>query len=267
MKIINFSKELVLGITNANENLNLIYQFFIHKNIKRNEEIKKCLEFNVKNKFITKIYLLNERIYTNNELGIESDKIIQHDIKKRLRFHDVFKFINDNNIIGYNIIINADIFFDETINNLNYSNLNINKTFMALLRYEYDTQDITRSILSGPRFDSQDTWIIHSNFKIDKEKYKIFNFEFGKPGCDNKIVYLMNILGYEIMNDPYKIKTYHYHNVPIRDYNINDLIDKPWGIIVPCNTEIEKIYPSLGIDLNYISRYTYTFVLYLESKK
>ena len=41
---------------------------------------------NVTNKLIDKIYLLNERIYTDNELDISSNKISQISIDKRLQF-------------------------------------------------------------------------------------------------------------------------------------------------------------------------------------
>ena len=63
----------------------LIYQFFIHRNKQRYNEIKQCLKFNVANNNISKIILPNERIYTDKELGIKSDKIVQVDIKRRIR--------------------------------------------------------------------------------------------------------------------------------------------------------------------------------------
>ena len=56
-------------------------------------------------------------------------------------------------------------------------------------------------IIHFPRFDSQDVWIFHSTNSIEENQEKAFSFEFGKPGCDNKIIYLMKILGYEIYNE------------------------------------------------------------------
>jgi hypothetical protein len=271
MKIITFSKVLEMTEKYTNENINLIYQFYISNNQQRYKEIIKCLEFNVLNKFITKIYLLNERIYTMNELGIgiDSDKIIQYDIQKRLTFKDFFKFMNEHDINGYNILINSDIFLDDSINNLNYSDLSKNKKMMALLRYEYNNKDISKSKLFGPRFDSQDTWIIHSNYKIDNMYHKIFNFELGKPRCDNKMIYLMNILGYQVINDPYKIKTYHYHRENDRQYTITDKIQDPLGILIPYNTNITDYIPCLDIDLKYISRLTNNFkeLQYTDNEK
>ena len=59
------------------DNIYLFSQFFVHKDEKRNEEIKFCLKKNVENKFIYKIILLNEKIYSEEELGVSSEKILQ----------------------------------------------------------------------------------------------------------------------------------------------------------------------------------------------
>ena len=48
--------------------INIFYQFFIHPNKERYNEILFCLLQNVNNPSVDKIYLLNERIYTINEL-------------------------------------------------------------------------------------------------------------------------------------------------------------------------------------------------------
>ena len=213
--------------------INIFYQFFIHPNKERYNEILFCLLQNVNNPYVDKIYLLNERIYTINELGISSDKIIQININKRLAYADVFNYVDQNNINGFFCIINADIFFDETINNLQLTNLSEEKYMFALLRFEYN--NITKkSLLFGPTSISQDTWIFHSNFVKDITKYnKIFKFELGMPGCDNKILYLLNILGFKIINDPILIKTYHFHTTQIRNYNHNNLVPKPYCLVMP----------------------------------
>jgi hypothetical protein len=255
MKIINISPVVEKGPVENPDPINLFYQFFIHKVTKRSKEIKKCLKFNVQNKFIDKIYLLNERVYSDEELGVKSDKIIQIDVKDRLKFCDVFKYINDNKIFGYNVIVNADIFCDETIGNLKFTQMHAQKQAMALLRYEY-AHDLSESEVFGPRFDSQDTWILHSNQTIKSDEQKIFNFEFGKPGCDNKFIYLLNILGYQVLNDPALIKTYHIHHSQERNYTQADYIHKPWGVIIPANVDVSKIAPSIGIDLAFVASLT-----------
>ena len=102
----------------------------------------------------------------------------------------------------------------------------------SLVRYEYDENNIKNSKILNINGDSQDTWILHSNFNILPEETKIFNFKFGVPGCDNKLTYLMTTLGYSILNDPLFIKSYHYHNTNIRNYNNNDRLEPPYTIIL-----------------------------------
>lgn len=241
MKILELSNPTNVQPTEHIDNINLFGQFYIDANSNRQKEILKCLEYNVNNRHITKVYLLNERIYTDKELGIKNDeKIIQIVIGKRLTYGDVFKYINENSIIGYNILCNSDIFFDETIRNLYKSDIHLQKKMYSLLRYEYNPVHIHKSVIFGPRMDSQDSWIIHSNFNIPPSAVKIFNFNFGKLGCDNKMLYLLKILGYEILNDPLFIKSYHYHLTEIRNYTKTDAIPNPYAFVGPHGFEVSK---------------------------
>ena len=260
MKIIDFSNPASNYIGEPNQtdtDIHLFTQFFIHPDIKRYNEIKECLRQNVLNPNITTIYLLNERIYSNAELGVTSSKIIQTNIVNRLKYQHVFKYIRDNAIKGYYILANSDIFFDITVCNLVQSDIHLSKKMFALLRYEYNGFNIEQSTLFGPRYDSQDTWIFHSNFSIKESEEKILNFQFGQPGCDNKMLYLMKILAYGIYNDPLFIKTYHYHTSQIRNYSQKDVIKDPWAVSVPCSVNIQV--NSLGIDLHRESIQTRNF--------
>ena len=267
MKILSLSPVLSRGQTPVtSDKINVLYQFFIHPVPARANEIRLCLSMNLKNPFIDKVYLLNERIYTEKELGIESapqvfkDKLIQVSTNgKRLRFSDVYKYIRENEIVGYNAVINADIFFDSTVENLRYSNSHEKKQAFALLRYELDLRDIRQSKIFGPRFDSQDTWIIHSNFTPTVGETKAFQFEFGKPGCDNKMIYLLNILGYEVINDPAFIKTYHVHHSAERNYTASEAVPQPWGAIVPAGYNPVSMLPSIGIDPRIVANKTAGF--------
>lgn len=218
---------------------NVFSQFFLPINkIERQREIIFCLKKNLDNRFINKVYLLNERIYSNEEMSTYSDKIVQVDIGKRLQFKDVFDYINENKIEGFNIFLNIDIFLDETIMNACMSDINMNKKIYALSRYEYNPHKKTINLYK--RFDSQDTWIIHSNFSVPTKHTKLFDFEFGRPGCDNKLAYLMDILGYKIINDPKLIKTYHFHTETTRNYSIPTQIPSPYGLIAPCKMTPEE---------------------------
>lgn len=219
---------------NKKDKINIFCQFFIHPNKERYNEILFCLHKNVQNPHIDKIYLLNERIYTSEELGvIVSNKIIQVDINKRLSYKDVFNYVDNNNVNGFFCIINSDIFFDETLQQLHLTNLAEEKYMFAQLRFEYDNIR-KQSVIFGSTSASQDTWIFHSNFIKNITKYnKMFGFNLGMLGCDNKILYLLNIIGFKIINDPNFIKTYHYHTTQIRNYSNTNLVPKPYCLINP----------------------------------
>jgi hypothetical protein len=273
---------------NENARISIFTQFFIAKTKQRNDELQECLKRNCMNSNIDKIYLLNEKIYSYNELGIQNlkteyiNKIHQINIitdpifaintqtyinsplktDKRLSFKDVFKFIRFSSIRGFYVITNMDIFFDETISNLLCSTISIKeqKQMFALTRFEFRNEnDLTKCPLFGPRMDSQDTWIFHSSMVLNSEETisprqfnpyifetNLFDIQFGKPGVDNKLIYLMQVLGIETINDCEFIKTYHYHTSTSRDYTNKDRIEPPYSLIVPSGKNFLTIQPSLG---------------------
>lgn len=226
------------------DDIYLVYQFFIHSNNERYKEIKYCLKRNVKLNLFKKIILLNERIYTADELGLtdeEMKNVKQININKRLKYIDVFLQIKRLNINGYIVLCNSDIFFDDTINNLHKSCLSISKSVYTLLRFEYNRHyKLDKCKLfkhyrtNKPRNDSQDVWIYHtSQLEITSNLIRNANFMLGMPGCDNKIAFILAILGYKCINEPYNIKTYHYHSTQIRNYKKNDAIPPPYLCVEP----------------------------------
>lgn len=218
--------------TKNHESVTLIYQFFIHGDKKRNEQIKKCLKHNVENEYIDKIILLNEKKYTEEELGVKNKKIRQVNINKRLTYKDVFNCVQGDRLNGYIICCNADIFFDHTLKNIFNSELHAKKQVLMPLRFDYNDKSQIKYKLFGPRADSCDTWIFHSKFNPSKVERKITNFKFGTNSCDLKIAYIFNVLGYELINDPFFIKNYHYDN-PEREREPTETIEGPYLYLAP----------------------------------
>jgi len=221
--------------------INLITQFYIDADNNRQNEIKQTLFLNVHNNSIDKIYLFNEREYSNEELGISSNKIIQIIIENRLTFENIFNLVELHNINGFIVIANSDIFFDKSINNIKQCDFK-NKNVLSLCRYEYDGKTSLKNckLFDNGRPDSQDTWIIHSDINIEKQYRNIFNFNMGKMGCDNKLIYLFNILGYQCYNEPQFIKTYHNHKSNIRNYKQNEKVPSPYCALYPVLKEYNQ---------------------------
>lgn len=228
-----------------NEPIILIYQYFKHPDNTRHNEIKTCLIKNVNNSFISRIILLNERKYTEEELGVNSNKVEQIIIGNRLYFSDIFDYVEKLNLKGYILTCNADIFFDETVEHVKNTNIHKEKGMYTQLRFEYTNKNLKKCKLFGPRSDSQDTWIFHSNFNIPKLHRKIFKIHFGMPGCDNKLTYLFHLMNFEVLNDPYLIKTYHFHRTEIRNYKGKAPLPRPYMFVNPYlnPNNAEEMYP------------------------
>jgi len=203
-------------------NINLFQQFYINKIDERQNEIRKTLLYNCNNNLINNIYLLNERIYTDEELGVKSDKIKQIVIDKRMTYQDVFTFVENNNIDGYIIISNSDIFFDKSIKNIQKCQVIKDKKIYCLNRFNFNSKNLSELELDlSGRPDCQDVWIYHSKFNNILFNKDIFDIELGIPGCDNKIIYLFKLLGFNCYNEPEIIKSYHFHKIMTRNYDEN----------------------------------------------
>jgi len=211
----------------------------------RQKELQYALSKNVENPFIDSIVLINERIFSDQELGVSSPKIIQTVLGRRLRYSDALDYKNTLN--GFIAILNADIYLDDSIENIRNANINIHRTVYALLRYEHATQQ-----LFGPRPDSQDTFIMHSSISIPAH---VFDFELGTPGCDNKLCYLFSCLGYEVRNDPLFIKTFHCHASTVRCYSPS--LPPPYLFVAPANVDCTVFNRPLTQIRHIVSRYDF----------
>lgn len=213
----------------------LITTYYKPNNKERVLEINKCLYKNYENKYIQKIYLLNDDIY---DLPFEDKKdkikqIIFIDKNCKLKYNDAISFINNelkNNIC---ILSNSDIYFDNTLSKIN--NFNITNNCFALLRYDEQIDHYTKKIFTRhniPRNDSQDCWIFRSPLNIDISKV---NFAFGTMGCDSIFANIIYESGITISNPCFDIISTHVHNSNFRTYNENDYIHGKYALLTPCN--------------------------------
>lgn len=208
----------------------LITQFFIHRDKQRNIELRHCLKKNCK--VMDTIILLNERIYSQEELGLNDEeikKIEQIVIGKRLGYKIFLDFIRNSDLTGYFILSNTDIFFNETVTNLRKSFLHLEKSMYAISRREIDSLgEITEKHINS---DSQDTWILHSNNLIEDTTQ--FDFNLGVLGCDNRVTMLFHLLEFKIYNCPNFINTFHFHEDDKRDYSRDVVIPSPYLYPIP----------------------------------
>ena len=212
----------------------LITTYYKPTNKDRSLEIDKCLFKNYNNKYIHKIYLLNDFLY---DLPLQDKKnkieqiIVDFGEDKRLNYNYAIQFINEklkNNIC---ILSNSDIYFDNSLSKIN--NLTISNNFYALLRYDEDIKG-NKNIFKRhgiPRDDSQDCWIFRSPLNIDLSK---LNFTLGTPGCDSIITNIVHECGIKVSNPSLDIISTHVHNTNYRTYNDSDVIHGKYALLKPC---------------------------------
>lgn len=209
----------------------LITSYYKTKDSDRQKELDECLKKNAENKYITKIYLLNDKTYDLDFIE-NKNKIKQFSLIKdnKLFFKDAIEFINSYCFKDLVILSNSDIYFDDSLINVEEKNLD-NKVY-ALLRYNVnpdESKDIFRHF-DEPRPDSQDSWIFKSPLNID---LNMLNFTFGTLGCDNMFASVIYDFGYQIENPAYSIIIYHLHNVEERNYTCEDRIHGKYCLIYP----------------------------------
>ena len=242
------------------QKLYFITQYYKAPNSKRQREIDDCLRRNSENEYIDHIILLNE---TEFKLKVNSDKISQVVIGKRLFYDDILRHIQKE-IPKDSIVVfaNADIYLDETARLLWSTTLE--DKFLALLRYEPDGK------IFGPRPDSQDTWVVNSTSIINRVfKFEDFHFSFGVSGCDNAITCEMLRNKFLVANPSLSIITHHKHESEIRTYDKDEIVEKnvylyiePTGLhdmeavtSIPCKDKISFTGFSRRVNSNKASTY------------
>jgi hypothetical protein len=213
----------------------LITQYFVHKITKRAKEFRQCLKNNLACDQIDRVVLLNETDLKYEWSSMRgSEKVDQVIIGTRLTYKDLLKYtyesVPSNTIVIY---ANADIYCTNTLTEL-YA-VDMRDKLFALLRWDEQSgpEDLK---LFGPRPDSQDAWIVHSDsIKSRTWDWSAFNYRLGTAGCDNRFTGDMFGMKFLVSNPCNSIKTVHIHKTEIRDYNRHDIIPaKLYLYIHPC---------------------------------
>lgn len=209
----------------APEPLVLIQQYYKPKDSKRAKELAHCLEENLKCPYIDTIYLFME----SNEIALPADpsnKIVKIPLKSRLTFADCVQLVEK--VIGPGKLVafaNADIYLDSTWKS--FWSIDLRDTFVALLRWEEGVNGAEHTIF-GPRADSQDTWLVHSDSVVSRTwNLESLKIPFGKAGCDNTIPVEFLRQKFKIVNPAASIRTIHVHTSEFRTYDKKDVVDKP----------------------------------------
>ena len=208
----------------------LITEYFVHKNTLRFLEIKNSINKNVENKYIDKIYLMNEN--KNNKYDTNTNKIINLPSNKRGTFEDTFKIANTLPTGTIVIISNNDISFDDTLKKI--YDVDLDNTVICLGRRSANNDN--KLEFWTEKGLSHDSWIFKTPIRIPDGT----DFYFGTTACDRHIAYLLDSVGYELINIPWDIKAYHNHSSEERKWVSKPDVFKGKFKIVPVmkNNEI-----------------------------
>lgn len=192
--------------------INLFFPYYQCGDITRQREIDLCLENNIKNKGINKIFLV---IDDGSTCPFDDPRIQIININSRMTYKVWYeltkRYCND----GVSLLCNSDIYFDETVNTLNHI-INENNKFLALSRWEL--LDGFTSQHPNPHW-SQDTWAMRVGDNLSKEFIHLLDFPMGVPRCDNKIAYLFATRGWKVYNPIHSLRSIHVHESQMRTYD------------------------------------------------
>lgn len=205
-----------------NLTFNLFTNYYLDRQPNRQYELEYCLVQNLKCSEIDRLFIVMNpkhqmhfvQMLLRNNIEHLNKKVKVIHYEKRPSYRTWFtltnKYSSDNTL---SCIANTDIFFDsENVSLIKNFDFTGNKC-LALSRWDIHSDDKTNA-KHYERSDSQDCWIVKSGFKDIKEAY----FTLGIAGCDNRIAYLLNENGYNVINPSKTIKSYHYHSSNVRNY-------------------------------------------------
>lgn len=226
----------------------LFAQYYKPKSRNRRDEINECFRKNIENQLIDRVVILFE---DDADMSLFPDKpnIEKKLFKKRVTYGDWLEMTNDLEPGTISIIVNSDIYLDETVSYLkeNAAYIDQNKIFIALSRYNITESE--HKLNQNPHW-TQDTWAIYrGDTPIHRGLLQEARFELGHPGCDNKIAYVMHSYGYTVTNPCAKVLSIHLHKEIERPYNskndkiigLHAFVHPSDSIEVPSNLEFELL--------------------------
>lgn len=150
-----------------------------------------CLKKNIENQYIDHIHIFceNKSAASLDPIIISNNKVSTSNIDTRLTYTYWIEFANEHYAKDIKVLINSDIFFDDTIKIL------LNKEYNKHVLYSITRKDLDKNnniIPSNDFYDdtshptnplySQDCWIYRDQLKTHKNY--LFNYELGKGNCD-----------------------------------------------------------------------------------
>jgi hypothetical protein len=208
--------------------INLFCEIFVEKNTERLKEYIYCINKNIQNSNIKKIFLVcYEELYLSNKeyydnvfhnllLPNQKIKLILDPNNKRFTFNKFTElckqFISDDEIVA---TTNLDIFFpDDDVwkyIDSDFFTPTRNTCSLSLSRTEYINDDYS-FIDQGAweRGEFADAWIFKTPLKLTQESFPCIVPVGSAPSCDNYMFYIMGQTYTKVFNWGGKYRIFHY---------------------------------------------------------
>ena len=210
--------------------IHLITQWYHEVNLRRRRELILVLHMNLINKAVTKVHFLQP---VGVECTIERDaqddpdfpfdllrsklvvKVLKNSTFERLTIQQAIEYANENIYTGYAVLLNLDIFFDQSLVLLRNSPITDCKVAFYLSRYEIDPTITTlRPHCSNKYVGSHDALIFHP--PISSNISHQLPFEMGTWNIEVKIIHEFIQRGYTVRNVCKSLRIWHLHSSQMR---------------------------------------------------
>jgi hypothetical protein len=204
------------------EKLKLITVLYNETHPQRMQEYITCLEKNLQHPSIDKIIILYDTTKDDaiNALFeyLKTKEVEIIFIKGRPSFASCFRLANELFPQNKVILSNADIYFNETLTQL--EEYDLSKKFLAITRKELGVQGNLCYMRSWPaRYGSseasQDVWIFSTPVFIPKRE----DILLGTWHCESEIAFQAVHHGLKVINPYFSIDCIHLHLSQVRHYN------------------------------------------------
>ena len=195
--------------------INLYISLYDEPEENRLSEFIQCLNLNIRNSYIDRIFVLNEGLSINL---LKNEKLTVIDIKERPKYSDFFPYFEDDKI---NIISNSDIYFDRSLNKIRYLLPKKRKVFL-FTRYENNGNLFNKS------GNSHDSWLFFGK----PLALKYCNYFLGIPNCEQRLAAIFADHDYYVLNPSRFIKTHHLHKNQEREYLRSGALYSGTGLLV-----------------------------------
>lgn len=192
----------------------LIVQSYLSSNEARNEELFRAVNNNLRNPWIESILFMadpnSKSQYMKAIDPIYHKKIHFITMSRRCKYSDMLQQANHWYFRRVVIMANTDIYFDETLNEID--TIDMNGKFLAITRQEPDKKNGWVLFGGDNPEQTQDVWIVRAPVTINAP------IELGRPGCENMFANAAKTAKLEVLNPALSVKCYHEHASDIRSW-------------------------------------------------